>query len=459
MGKNALSNLKFDAEPDPAASSAAIEDIVKTFTATSDDVKKLKLVCEEQNQLLKDYREKHEGLEAKYTKHTVDTDEAAKAMLIKYTELEERANELEMKLKQSNEARESFEEQKDTGDGIGDVKVFNSYLGAIGLPIANDPKVLEAYAEIVKQEIMFGTGKMAEASFASQFAMQVSRDPLGGYFVRPALAKEILRLVQERTPLREFASKRTTKTDSWKMHTDLELADITKATEWARSSNTDTKTGIKTIYVHEKSRRVSATQQELDDSYINIQKYLAEKAGEGFAVQEGTDFMSGSGAGEAMGIRTYANGTTWGTIERINTESITGITYPGLVNLLTALDDPYQSNSAFMIHKSMLSGIMLMLDGDSSYLLADKVIMQGITKTLCGKPLRLAKDLATVASTSESIMLGDYKQGYRIIDRSGVSVLRDPFSSKPLTEFDFWRRYGGDVINYYAIKIGVCSVT
>jgi HK97 family phage major capsid protein len=48
---------------------------------------------------------------------------------------------------------------------------------------------------------------------------------------------------------------------------------------------------------------------------------------------------------------------------------------------------------------------------------------------------------------SFSVAFGDFKRGYLIVDRQGVSVLRDPFSAKPYvlfytTQARRWRHCG-----------------
>ena len=62
--------------------------------------------------------------------------------------------------------------------------------------------------------------------------------------------------------------------------------------------------------------------------------------------------------------------------------------------------------------------------------------------------------MATVASNALSVAYGNFAQAYQILDRAGITLLRDPYSAKPYVEFYFTKRVGGDVINKEAIKIG-----
>jgi HK97 family phage major capsid protein len=49
--------------------------------------------------------------------------------------------------------------------------------------------------------------------------------------------------------------------------------------------------------------------------------------------------------------------------------------------------------------------------------------------------------------------VGDFQAAYQIVDRQGLSILRDPFTEKPFIKFYATARVGGDVINYDAVKL------
>jgi len=52
---------------------------------------------------------------------------------------------------------------------------------------------------------------------------------------------------------------------------------------------------------------------------------------------------------------------------------------------------------------------------------------------------------------------GDFSRGYTIVDGVGLTVLRDPFTSKGFVTFYTTKRVGGDVTNFDAIKRHKCS--
>ena len=66
---------------------------------------------------------------------------------------------------------------------------------------------------------------------------------------------------------------------------------------------------------------------------------------------------------------------------------------------------------------------------------------------------RLLLSMPDVAANAYSIAFGDFAKGYLIVDRAGISVLRDPYSAKPYVLFYTTKRVGGGVQNFDAIKL------
>ena len=52
-----------------------------------------------------------------------------------------------------------------------------------------------------------------------------------------------------------------------------------------------------------------------------------------------------------------------------------------------------------------------------------------------------------------AIALGDFKSEYKIVDRTGINLMRDPYTEKPFVKFYAVKRVGGDVVNPSAVKL------
>jgi HK97 family phage major capsid protein len=61
--------------------------------------------------------------------------------------------------------------------------------------------------------------------------------------------------------------------------------------------------------------------------------------------------------------------------------------------------------------------------------------------------------MPNVAANSFAIAFGDFRAGYLVVDRTGVRILRDPYSAKPNVLFYTTKRVGGGVQNFEAIKL------
>jgi HK97 family phage major capsid protein len=104
------------------------------------------------------------------------------------------------------------------------------------------------------------------------------------------------------------------------------------------------------------------------------------------------------------------------------------------------------------MNRSTAQAIRQLKDSSNQYLWNPGLAM-GSPDTLMGVPVYLAADMPVPAASSLSVVVGDFKSAYQIVDRNGISVLRDPFTDKPFVKFYTTKRVGGDVVNFEAIKI------
>lgn len=61
--------------------------------------------------------------------------------------------------------------------------------------------------------------------------------------------------------------------------------------------------------------------------------------------------------------------------------------------------------------------------------------------------------MPNIAAGAHAIAYGDFKRGYLVVDRTGVRILRDPYSAKPYVLFYTTKRVGGGVHDFAAIKL------
>ena len=79
--------------------------------------------------------------------------------------------------------------------------------------------------------------------------------------------------------------------------------------------------------------------------------------------------------------------------------------------------------------------------------------MAGGRASLMTFPVIEAEDMPDIAANALAIAFGDFNRGYLVVDRAGVTVLRDPYTAKPYVLFYTTKRVGGGVQDFDAIKV------
>ena len=104
------------------------------------------------------------------------------------------------------------------------------------------------------------------------------------------------------------------------------------------------------------------------------------------------------------------------------------------------------------MNRKTQGAIRKLKDDSGNYLWQPAATAEG-KATLMGFDLVEAEAMPDIAANSLSIAFGDFRRGYLIVDRAGLSVLRDPYSAKPYVLFYVTKRVGGGVADFDAIKL------
>lgn len=289
-------------------------------------------------------------------------------------------------------------------------------------------------------------------------ALSVGSDPDGGYYVRPEFMDSAFVKQFESSPMRQLASVLTISTDRLVLTGSFGAPTASWAGELDSVSATTTQV-LKQIEipVHELRAMPTASQQLLDDASIDVEAWHAAEVVPVLARKEATGFVAGTGVQQPKGITTYTSGDGFNLIEQVNSGAAATLTADGLIDLQMALFETYQPGAAWMMARATMGAARKLKDGQGRYLL-DFGINSAMQPLLLGKPVYLASDMPALQASALSVAYGDFRRGYQIVDRVGIRVLRDPYSSKPNVLFYTTKRVGGAVKEFQAIKLGKCSV-
>lgn len=293
-------------------------------------------------------------------------------------------------------------------------------------------------------------------------AMQVGVDSDGGYLVTPDMTGRMVRRLFDMSPIRSIASVQAISSDALEGIEDRDEAAAGWVGETAARSDTGTPTvGKYRIEAMEMYAQPKATQKLLDDAAVNVEAWLGDKVVDKFARLEGGAFCVGNGVGKPQGFAAYTTAATadssraWGVLEHISTgvNSDFAASNPAdiLFDLEMAFKPGYLNNASWVTRRSVIVKVRKFKGSDNNYLWQPG-LQAGRPATLIGYPIVMAEDMPALAAASLSMALGDFREGYQIVDRLGVRVLRDPFTDKPYVKFYTTKRTGGAVLNFEAIK-------
>jgi HK97 family phage major capsid protein len=284
-------------------------------------------------------------------------------------------------------------------------------------------------------------------------AMSVDSDEDGGFLVTSAMSSEIVKKVFESSPVRQVASVQTISTDALEILQDLDELESGWVGETQVRNETQTPKLKKIVIpVHELYAQPKATQKLLDDAAVNVESWLAEKVAEKFARDEATAFVKGDGTAKPMGFLSYPTGTGYGQIEQVETAGSLAITGDDLIELSYSLKEAYKNGAAWMAKRQIIKEFRKFKDLQGRYLWEPG--LNGSTQsTLLGFPIYEANDMGDKVAAGLPVAFGNFRQGYQIVDRIGIRVIRDIFTAKPHVLFYTTKRVGGAVKNFEAIKL------
>lgn len=350
----------------------------------------------------------------------------------------------------------ALDETKRVADRLA-VKAQRPHLGGAGaLETAAVREHRRAFDDYVRK------GETANLSRleAKALAVTTNAGADGGYLVPPETERAVNSALKDISPMRAIASVRQVSGSVYKKP----FATSGFAYGWVAETASRTQTNTPTLAdlsfpTMELYAMPAATATLLDDAAVNIDEWIAEEVRDTFAQQEGTAFVSGDGTNKPKGFLDYtkvAEGSwTWGNIGFIKTGVDGAFPAAGpdkLIDLVYTLKAGYRANGTFLFNRGTQAAIRKLKDEDGHYIW-QPAAAAGEHSTLLGYPVVESEDMPAIAVDSFSVAFGDFRRGYLIVDRVGIRVLRDPYSSKPYVLFYTTKRVGGGVQDFNAIKL------
>jgi len=340
---------------------------------------------------------------------------------------------------------------------------FNKLKDEIAL-LKTPPKLSNAEAkadgiEMARKEFL-GWARTGEYNGAREVKVLTIGDPAsGGYLSTPEYVAEITKGITEFSPVRMLATVRQTSNHTVEFPRETAL----HTAAWISESGTKAETtgvawGKDTLTPHECYALIDISNQNLEDSAFNLEAEINEAFSKKFGVLEGTAFVSGNGVGQPEGIT--LNTTVVASYKTTSTASTGTFAAGDLMIAFYALKGDYAPRATWLINRAMVGYIRRFTDATSGQFLWQPGMVAGTPDTLLGRPIVEATDMASaVAGSAVVAILGDFKRGYKIVDRIGMTVQRDPYTQATAGNVRFIarKRVDGKVVLPEAFRLLACS--
>ena len=299
--------------------------------------------------------------------------------------------------------------------------------------------------------------------------LQISVDAQGGYALPEELRSEIIRLEHEMSPLRQVCSVASSGTTDVKQLVSIGGA----ASGWVGETASRPSTGApelaqRSAVFGEVYAKPLIFQHMLEDAFFGVEAWLTNEISRQFAEAEGTAFLTGNGVSKPVGILngldvsadSAANDVT-GEYQVMNSgaDGLLGDTDAAIIDFLRTVvintKTGYLANAKFMMNRATHDVLVNLKNANGEYFL-QRDLTQAAASKIFGFDIVINEDMASAPTATGDacpIIFGDFGRAFQIVDRVGVSMLRDPYTTAGAINFYTRKRVGSMVLDASALKV------
>ena len=334
-----------------------------------------------------------------YDKHWADQERFAKQITD-----EERQDAVEREIAGNEHDRQQRERDRSSGESRGEQPAAN--------PQYDTPEYRSGFRKLI-------LGQRAAISAEEARALSAGTDTEGGYTVASEqFVNMLIKNVDDLVFIRQRAQKfRLTNAESLGVPVlDADPADADWTSELATGSEDGSMAfGKRAMTPSPVAKRIKVSKKLIRVSALNIENLVASRLAHKFGITHEKAFLTGSGAGQPLGIFT-ANANGISTSRDVSTaNTTTAVTFDGLINAKYALKGQYWNRAEWLFHRDALKMVAKLKDGDNQYLWRESV-RAGEPDRLLGRPVMMSEYVPNTFTTGLYVgAVGDFSH-YWIAD-------------------------------------------
>ena len=294
-----------------------------------------------------------------------------------------------------------------------------------------------------------------------------------GYFCPPEIEMEIQKVLFETSPVRMIADTKVTSRGHYefRVRTSLPTA-VWGSTELGVDDTDEQKYALGKISVETLKALPELSLDILEDSDINIEAELRNDLQEAFMLAENKAFIKGTGIEQPRGLEYYAKAsdTSFATLKPLKIERVeeAAADFDGdtLLNLEARVLSPYKNKAYYLMSRGVKNVVRQLKTSQGQYLFSVghgwgafqgvPQIRDGMHGRVNGYPVVECDDLHSSISNTVGeeypIYFGNFKK-YCILDRIGLTVIRDEVTNKGFLRLFVRKRVGAGLKLAQGIKV------
>jgi len=337
-------------------------------------------------------------------------------------------------------------------------KEFESFAKTLGM---HNRKALEfdQYLEAkAAQHKMLFKGHQALTS-EEQKSLNTVIDPSGGFFMTPQWGSKDKAKAFDANGILDVVNRvnvsKGTYSDiiDWEDYDEAYYQNELEENETTQDS-TDFKLFELTVNAQKYGRKF--TREFLEDDADGVTGKVMSRLEKGMARKKALSMISGTSVKAPRGILSYADGTTYGTVEQITSTVASEITWDDVFDTVRSpLKEDYKQNGAYIMNDSTFAKLLISKDGEDRYQVGNQInFFSGdrFSISVLGNKVVFDANMPDVAANALAVAYGDFNEAYVLAERLGNSIIRDE------THPDYVRmwlrnRHNGGIFNFEAFKI------
>jgi HK97 family phage major capsid protein len=303
---------------------------------------------------------------------------------------------------------------------------------------------------------------MARGDYKDVLRTDSNKD--GGFLITPEIEAGILHLAATEGSMRAIADVRNTNRNSVVLNVRVSGAAAGHVGEAEERSTTDGPEYAQVeIPIHTQYAQPEITNEALEDADEDLAAEIMAAIAEALGTQDESDFITGTGVKMPRGLLSYTEklcakqaDLEWGKMGYVKTGKAAALADASKQNVFIdakkLLHVRYRTNARLLINSNTAAELEKLADTTGRPLWTEG-IKEGQPARFLGIPVEINDYMPDInnAASLPFALIGDFKKGYAIRDRKGMTLTRDSITHKGFVKFYTEKRTGAGIKNFKAI--------